>query len=80
MINSVYFEENPSFSEMDDFISENERNFNLSLTRFPKDYSQISKLITSHNLKAIILGTRNTDPYCCNKQKYQFFETLKYQF
>ena len=64
-INSVYFEENSSFAEMDKFISDNVDSFNLSLVTFSKDYSQISKLISSHNLKAIILGTRRTDPHCC---------------
>ena len=64
----MYFEETSSYAEVDKFISDNVDSFDLSLVKFPKDYSNISKLINSQNLKAIVLGTRKTDPKCC-KQK-----------
>lgn len=69
----VYFVEENSFPEVDKFLEylvsefkldviKLENDLNLTKTEFFK--SSLKKLIKDHDLKAIYMGTRITDPYC----------------
>ena len=64
-LNAVYFEENDSFSEVEQFINDMEKELNLILYRFPaKSYHNLKELIEKNSLKAIIMGSRKDDPNC----------------
>lgn len=66
----LYFIEDPSFEEMDEFINESVKFFEMEMVHLSRDFKLIKKIIDERNLKAIFMGSRNTDPYC---DKLSFF-------
>lgn len=72
---SVYFEEEDPFDECDEYMDFIKRNFkfdpycpknteNLSKHQFMRQ--QMADLVNTKNLKAVVMGSRKTDPYCGN--------------
>lgn len=73
-INASYLKSSDPFPEMEEFIEQTTRRYNLNLItdRGPAEKEQLSALVEKRPcLKAIFLGTRRTDPYAQDLKPFQ---------
>jgi FAD synthetase len=70
----VFYFEEETFKEVEDFIQETLKKFNFEILRIkePDFKSSLSKLLEINpKTDAVLIGVRRTDPYC---EKMKFFE------
>lgn len=61
----IYFIETNPFPEVDKFMEETKKLLNLNIIEVERNFKvSMKKLVENHSLKAVIMGSRRTDPYC----------------
>lgn len=61
-VRMVYFEVEDNFPEVESFMTEVCATYGLSLQRLPPFKAGLMQLITDHGIRAVLIGTRATDP------------------
>lgn len=65
IVKTVYFEEPDPFPETISFMNTIKEKFSLSEIKLPRDFKKsLAILVDQHDLSAVVMGSRRTDPYC----------------
>jgi FAD synthetase len=69
----VYVQPKNSFEEVEDFVKSCETHYNINMKVYTGSIKQSLEQTCQENpkLKACIMGSRSTDPYCENLKKFQ---------
>lgn len=72
-INCVYVENTNPFPELNKFIEESQQYYNLEVLKFTKSIkdSLTDVLVSKPNMKAVLMGTRRSDPFSEHLQPFQ---------
>ena len=70
VIRIIYFEEEHSFPEMDDFVLTTKESFNLTYTTYSTAYKAGMEDAVKSGCRAILMGMRVGDPYTENAEHF----------
>lgn len=82
-IPTLYITDPDAFEEVDEFVEDCEKLFNIDLIRKPGPIKQaLDELCKERpHLKAVFMGCRRTDPYCQDLKTLQvFFNKIQFLF